>query len=67
MKYAKICPKCGGKMVYEELVEFGRKHFITNEGEISKRSTKIEYGSTDVQLYYCDNCGWSPYKDCVVD
>lgn len=54
-------------MVYEELFEIGRKHFITKVGRISKKFEKIEYGDTGTQLFYCDNCGWSPYEDCVVD
>lgn len=65
-RFRKICPYCGGRMIYESICEYGLKHYITDSGRVSKRASKVDYGGVGLELYYCDQCGWSPYEDSVV-
>lgn len=67
MRFRRTCAKCGGKMVYEEICEYGQKHFITTTGAVSKKYQKEDYGGTDIKMFYCDNCGWSPYEGGYID
>lgn len=59
------CPICGEKIYCDNLCQYGITHRLKRNGEISKTSKKIDYGSIEASIFYCKNkeCGFSTNID----
>lgn len=59
------CPICGEKIYCDDLYQYGIHHQLKRNGEMSKTSRKIDYGSIEASIFYCNNkeCGFSTNAD----
>ena len=51
------CPVCGAKLYLDSLNQYVIRRNIKKNGEISKTSRKIDYGTIDASLFYCSDSG----------
>ncbi len=51
------CPVCGAKLYLDSLNQYAIRQNIKKNGEISKTSRKIDYGTIEASLFYCSDSG----------
>lgn len=49
------CPICGSKMYVDNLNQYAIRQAIKRNGELSKKSKRIDYGTIEESLLYCSN------------
>ena len=56
---ASRCPKCGGRLLYEELNSYGDIYGVSPKTgkPYKKRRRRQFYGGSDDQMLYCMSCG----------
>lgn len=52
-----VCPKCGGRLCRDELVQYAYRSRINLDGSISAKVKHLEMGSEEAQIIFCESCG----------
>lgn len=53
------CPICGAKLYHDTLRQYAVRQFFKKDGELSKRVTKVDYGTYEVGIICCSECDFS--------
>lgn len=51
-----VCPDCGGNLTFESLCQYGLRQKVSSTGKLCKRTRKVDHGSMEANLLYCDKC-----------
>ena len=54
-----VCPKCGGRLTYEAISQYGVKWKVKPDGTLGKRGKRVEYNATEDEMLYCESCQWT--------
>lgn len=52
------CPKCGGTLVIESLMQYGRQQDVCKNGKIRKTVKIVDQGPMDFQYLFCKGCNY---------
>ena len=58
-----VCPKCGGRLTYETLCQYGIQQKVKSNGTLCKKTRRIDYGSMEHVYLFCENCKWTAEEE----
>ncbi|MDO4356903.1 MAG: IS30 family transposase [Clostridia bacterium] len=61
-----VCPKCGGRLYRDALIQYANQSRINLDGSISTATRRVEIGSEEAEIIYCGDCG-TVLKDAYTD
>ena len=53
------CPICGGKIYHDTLSQYALRQFFKKDGELSKRTKKVDYGTLECGIICCADCDFT--------
>lgn len=52
-----VCPKCGGRLCRDALVQYAFRSRINLNGSISVTAKYVKIGPEEAEIIFCESCG----------